>query len=78
MMIREHLGNELHISLMGQYFPTYHASERVQLNRKITRQEYQHALALLEQYGFENGWFQNPDDIQETFVPDFTREASWN
>ena len=78
MMIREHLGKAPHISLMGQYFPTYHASERVQLKRKITRQEYQHALTLLEQYGFENGWFQNPDDIQEAFVPDFTREASWN
>ena len=78
MMIREHLGKALHISLMGQYFPTYHASERVELNRKITRQEYQHCLTLLEQYGFENGWFQNPDDIQEAFVPDFTREASWN
>ena len=78
MMIRKHLGNAVHISLMGQYFPTYHASERVELNRKITRQEYQHCLTLLEQYGFENGWFQNPDDMQEAFVPDFTREASWN
>ena len=78
MMISEYLGKTVHISLMGQYFPAYHASDRVQLNRKITRQEYQHALTLLEEYGFENGWFQNPDDIQETFVPDFTREASWN
>jgi putative pyruvate formate lyase activating enzyme len=77
-MVREHLGEALHISLMGQYFPTYHASERVQLNRKITREEYQQCLNLLEKYGFENGWFQNPDDIQETFVPDFTLKASWN
>lgn len=78
MMIRKHLGRSVHISLMGQYFPTYHAPKRVQLNRKITREEYQQCLTLLEQYGFENGWFQNPDAIQETFVPDFTREASWN
>jgi putative pyruvate formate lyase activating enzyme len=78
MMIREHLGKTVHISLMGQYFPTYQASERVQLNRKITPEEYQQCITLLEKYGFENGWFQNPDDIQETFVPDFTRKASWN
>jgi putative pyruvate formate lyase activating enzyme len=78
MMIREHLGKTVHISLMGQYFPTYQAFERVQLNRKITREEYQQCITLLEKYGFENGWFQNPDDIQETFVPDFTRKASWN
>jgi len=78
MMIREHLGNELHISLMGQYFPTYHASGRVELSRKITREEYQQCRILLEQYGFENGWLQHPDDIQEMFVPDFTRKASWN
>jgi len=78
MMIREHLGKALHISLMGQYFPAYHASDLSHISRKITREEYQQSLALLEQYGFENGWFQTPDDIQETFVPDFTREASWN
>ena len=77
-MLRKHFGKDLHISLMGQYFPAYRAAESVELSRKITREEYEHCLNLLERYGFENGWIQHPDDLQETFVPDFTRRASWN
>jgi len=77
-MIKAHLGTEVHISLMGQYFPTYRARQNEKINRRLTRNEYQKCLELLDKYGFENGWCQEPEDIQDEFVPDFTKRSSWN
>ncbi|MCK5257750.1 MAG: radical SAM protein [Deltaproteobacteria bacterium] len=77
-MIKEHIGTGAHISLMGQYFPTYRAHKQDGINRRLTRQEYQRCLELLDKHGFENGWCQEPEKIQEEFVPDFTKQASWN
>ena len=72
------MGTDVHISLMGQYFPTYLASNNEIINRKLTPQEYQQCLGLLDIYGFENGWCQEHEDIQEMFIPDFAKKASWN
>ncbi len=77
-IIKEHLGTKIHISLMAQYFPTYCASQHPPIDRKLTLKEYQHCFALLKTYGFENGWCQEPEDSEETFVPDFTKKGSWN
>ena len=76
--IKKHLGTKVHISLMGQYFPTYRASHYPPINRKLTPGEYRDCLSLLATYGFEEGWSQEPEDIEETFVPDFTKKESWN
>ena len=76
--INEHIGTDVHISLMGQYFPAHLAFQYEKINRKLTSQEYQQCLKLLNTYGFENGWCQEHKDIQETFVPDFAKKASWN
>lgn len=76
--IREHLGTDVHLSLMGQYFPAYRAHTCEGINRKLTGDEYRLALELLDRYGFENGWCQDPEEIEDRFVPDFTKKASWN
>jgi len=76
--IKEHIGTNVHISLMGQYFPTYRAHQYGKINRKLATKEYQQCLKLLDKYGFEDGWCQETEDIEETFVPDFTKKASWN
>lgn len=77
-MIKECIGTEVHLSLMGQYFPTYRVHKQEKINRKLTREEYQNCLELLDKYGFEHGWCQDSEDIQDEFVPDFTKTASWN
>ncbi len=63
--ILEFISNEVSkdtaVSLMSQYFPANKAGLYPELNRKITKAEYQAALALLEQYGLENGWIQDRD-----------------
>jgi len=77
-LIKNHIGTDVHISLMGQYFPTYLAFKNGKINRKLTTQEYQQCLKLLDKYGFEDGWCQEHEYIQETFVPDFAKKVSWN
>lgn len=77
-MIRDNLGTEVHLSLMGQYYPTYRAHTCETINRKLTPEEYRHTMELLDRYGFENGWCQDPEEIEDRFVPDFSKKASWN
>jgi putative pyruvate formate lyase activating enzyme len=53
----EELSASVPISLMSQYFPVYKAREISELNRKITKKEYEDALEVIEKYGL-NGWYQ--------------------
>jgi putative pyruvate formate lyase activating enzyme len=46
------------ISLMSQYFPAHRAHDFPELSRKITRQEYDLAVVLLEEYCLTAGWVQ--------------------
>jgi putative pyruvate formate lyase activating enzyme len=56
--IADNLGHETHLSLMRQYFPAHQAHELPALARNITDEEYDEALAALEDAGLENGWVQ--------------------
>jgi len=76
-MIREELGTAVHLSLMGQYFPAYRAHTCEKINRKLTSEEYRRAAELLEHHGFEHGWCQYPEELEDSFIPDFTKRASW-
>ncbi len=57
--LKENVSSNVFISLMSQYFPAYRANEFTELSRKISREEYNQALYLLEKYGFNNGWIQS-------------------
>jgi putative pyruvate formate lyase activating enzyme len=69
--IKDNLGSETFISLMGQYYPTHKANNFKELSRGIYAKEYEFACEQLEKYGFENGFIQ---DIGSTsgWTPDFT------
>jgi putative pyruvate formate lyase activating enzyme len=56
--IAENLGTETHIALMNQYFPAHRAVSSAVLGRKIVDEEYDEAVAALEEFGLENGWVQ--------------------
>ena len=60
--IAENLGNNTHIALMSQYFPAHKAVEIAGLNRTVNHEEYDAAVAALEEAGLENGWVQELDD----------------
>ena len=54
----ENIGDTVYISLMSQYFPAYRSREFPLLSRRISAEEYDRAVEMLEVLGFENGWVQ--------------------
>jgi len=56
--IAGNLGSETHIALMNQYFPAHLAVSSEVLGRKVCDEEYDEAVAALEEFGLENGWVQ--------------------
>ena len=57
--IAEELSQEVHVSLMDQYFPTYKSVDDRELGRKVTAEEYEAALDAFEAAGLQNGWLQD-------------------
>jgi putative pyruvate formate lyase activating enzyme len=55
------VSKEVHISLMAQYFPTYKSGTFPELDRKITADEYDAAVNIMEGYGLHEGWVQEFD-----------------
>ncbi|MBR4110713.1 MAG: radical SAM protein [Clostridia bacterium] len=67
--IKNNLPEDIYISIMAQYFPTYKAKEHNLLNRKISKKEYEMVLNMLGD--FENGYIQELSDCEEEYVPKF-------
>jgi putative pyruvate formate lyase activating enzyme len=62
--IAKNLSRDIPISLMSQYFPAFEAQAHPSLQRRITLEEYEAAIALLKKYGLENGWIQESGGLQ--------------
>jgi putative pyruvate formate lyase activating enzyme len=62
----------IHISLMTQYCPVYHAVGFPEINRRLTDEEQQAVEIKLMELRLKNGWSQGPE-TGETFLPDFTQ-----
>lgn len=57
----ESFGRRIHLSLMAQYFPAYHAAAYPALGRKISSAEYHEIVAFARKLGFRKGWIQQPE-----------------
>ena len=77
--IARDLGTDVTLSVMAQYYPTNRVTDEnaaraeslMLLNRGIRPGEYHAVLALLEEFGFENGWVQE-FDAEGYYRPDFS------
>jgi putative pyruvate formate lyase activating enzyme len=58
------------VSIMSQYHPAHCAGKYKELNRRITRTEYDEVVRLVAELGMENGWLQGMDS-PESYLPDF-------
>jgi putative pyruvate formate lyase activating enzyme len=58
--VSRELTRSVPLSLMTQYFPIPRTAGYPDLNRRISPDEYQHALDLLDEFGIELGWVQDP------------------
>jgi putative pyruvate formate lyase activating enzyme len=56
--IAANLGIDTHLSLMKQFFPAHEAATVPGIHRKLTDEEYEDAVAALDEAGLEQGWFQ--------------------
>ena len=69
--IKENIDNSVYVSVMAQYFPTYKANETEDINRKLTKEEYEKIEDYLYQLNLENGYMQDLEENEEQYVPDF-------
>jgi putative pyruvate formate lyase activating enzyme len=65
------MDNDIYVSVMAQYFPTYLAKEDEYINRKITKEEYDEIEKYLFSLDLENGYIQELGEHEEEYVPEF-------
>ena len=73
-MINENFGNEITLSLMSQYTPCGIADKYPEINRKITKREYQKVLTHLENLSFD-GFAQELSSATINYIPDFNLQG---
>lgn len=56
--IKENMPENIYVSVMAQYFPTYKAKEDLLINRKLTQKEYKEVEEYLYSLNLENGYIQ--------------------
>ena len=68
-------GNQIYLSLMSQYTPLAHVENYPELNRKVDRRIYDKYVDYAIEIGVENGYIQEEDVAEESFIPEFNGEG---
>lgn len=71
----ETFGDSVFISIMNQYTPLPHLEKYTELNRRITEEEYDEIVDYAIELGIENGFIQEGETAEESFIPDFDGEG---
>jgi putative pyruvate formate lyase activating enzyme len=69
--IKDNFGDKVWVSLMSQYYPTYHAKNFPEINRLLNQNEYEEIKNCYEQLNFSGGYFQELDSADKFFTPKF-------
>ena len=69
--IKENINEDVYINIMAQYFPTYKAKEIKELNRKLSKKEYEEIENYVFELDIKNGYMQALGEHEEEYVPDF-------
>ena len=67
--------DQIYISIMSQYTPVKQIKKYPELNRRVTKREYERLLDFAMELGIENGFFQEGDPVGESFIPAFNGEG---
>ncbi len=73
--VYEKYGDLLYISLMNQYTPIKHFEKFPELNNKVGKEEYDALVDYALSIGVENGFIQEGDTAEESFIPPFDCEG---
>ena len=71
----ETYGDQIYLSMMNQYTPLPHVSEYPEINRKLKKFEYDRLVDYAISLGVENGFIQEGETAEESFIPAFTNEG---
>lgn len=63
--------DDIYVSVMAQYFPTYKAKEDNLINRNLNKKEYNEVLNYLYSLDLKNGYIQEMGTHEEEYVPNF-------
>ncbi len=67
--IKENFEDDVLISVMAQYFPTYLAKEDKELNRKLTKEEFEDIQNYVWDLNIKSGYIQELGEHEEEYVP---------
>ena len=73
--VYEMYGDKVYLSLMNQYTPLPHVEEWTEINRKVTLEEYEELVDYAISIGVENGFVQEGETAEESFIPMFDGEG---
>lgn len=68
-------GDSVYISIMNQYTPLPHVEKYPEINRRITEEEYEEMVDYAIELGIENGFVQEGETAEESFIPAFDGEG---
>lgn len=71
----ETYGNTVYISIMNQFTPMAGLERYPELNRKVTKEEYEEVVDYAIAIGVECGFIQEGGTAQESFIPAFDGEG---
>ena len=67
--IKENMPDDIYVSVMAQYFPTYKAKQDNLINRKLKPKEYREIENFLYTLDLKNGYMQELGEHEEEYVP---------
>lgn len=73
--LHETYGDQIYISMMNQYTPMSEKFAAPNLNRRVTKREYERLLDYAAEIGVENGFYQEGATADESFIPEFDYEG---
>lgn len=64
-------GNQIYVSIMNQFTPVIKQEKYINLNRRVTKREYEKVLNYAIEIGIENAFVQDGETASESFIPEF-------
>lgn len=68
-------GDTIYISILNQYTPLSSVEEYPAINRRISAEEYEELVDYAIEIGVENGFIQEGETANESFIPEFNLEG---
>lgn len=73
--IKENFGDKVWVSLMSQYYPVYQSKNFSEINRLLTKKEYEEIKNFYEDLNFTGGYFQELKSANKSYTPKFNQKS---